>query len=145
MFAIIFKLFQLEGAVVKVCELQVSPLVAIMDAPRAPKLVKNSPNDPVLYLDRLADVFRHVSPSNGCVISAPHPCKGVVEATWPALSRCCDLYADDERITERTCRTIRYNLIKFSNNKIEIGKYILTLSLSSIFYKHIYQSLCTRS
>ncbi|XP_023333907.1 transportin-3 isoform X1 [Eurytemora carolleeae] len=99
---------QLEGAVVKVCELQVSPLVAIMDAPRAPKLVKNSPSDPVLYLDRLADVFRHVSPSNGCVIPAPHPCKGVVEATWPALSRCCDLYADDERITERTCRTIRF-------------------------------------
>ena len=96
---------------VKVCELQVSPLVAIMDAPRAPKLVKNSPSDPVLYLDRLADVFRHVSPSNGCVISAPHPCKGVVEATWPALSRSCDLYADDERITERTCRTIRYNII----------------------------------
>ncbi len=37
----------------------------------------------------------------------PHPCKQVVEKTWPALSKCCDKFADDERITERACRTIR--------------------------------------
>ena len=37
----------------------------------------------------------------------PHPCKQVVENTWPALSKCCDVFADDERVTERCCRTIR--------------------------------------
>jgi hypothetical protein len=39
--------------------------------------------------------------------AVPHPCKQVVEKTWPALSKCCDKFADDERITERACRTIR--------------------------------------
>jgi len=98
---------QLEGAVGKVVELQVKPLTIILDN-TVNKIVKNSTNDPVLYLDRLADVFRHVSPSNGCVTPSPHPCKGVVEATWPTLSRCLDQYANDERVTERTCRTIRF-------------------------------------
>ena len=60
---------QLEGAVGKICELQVKPLLAIMENPVANggKLTKNSVLDPVLYLDRLSDVFRHVAPSNGCV------------------------------------------------------------------------------
>jgi hypothetical protein len=60
---------QLESAVGKICELQVKPLLAIMEnsAVPPPKLVKNSVTDPVLYLDRLSDVFRHVAPSNGCV------------------------------------------------------------------------------
>jgi len=99
---------QLEEAVNKICELQVQPLAAIIDANSSKKIVKNSPNDPVLYLDRLADVFRHVSPSNGCVVQRPHPCRPVVQATWPTLSRCCDHYGVDERVTERACRTIRF-------------------------------------
>ena len=104
---IIPNVFQVEGAVSKVCELQLKPLVELMDAPVTPKIAKNTASDPVLYLDRLADVFRHVSPSNGCVVPNPHPCKGVIEATWPVLSRCLDLYANDERVTERACRTVR--------------------------------------
>lgn len=99
---------QLEGAVGKICELQAKPLMAIMEQPRPAKVAKNSVSDPVLYLDRLSDVFRNVSPSNGCVVPVPHPCKKVVETTWPVLSKCCDVFADDERITERTCRTIRF-------------------------------------
>ena len=70
-------------------------------------LFRNSTSDPVLYLDRLADVFRYVSPSNGCRVPNPHPCKTVIEGSWPTLSKACDFYVNDERITERTCRTIR--------------------------------------
>ncbi len=51
----------------KICELQVKPLEAIMAAPLIVPLHKNSVSDPVLYLDRLSDVFRHVAPSNGCI------------------------------------------------------------------------------
>jgi hypothetical protein len=51
----------------KICELQVKPLEAIMAAPLTVPLHKNSVSDPVLYLDRLSDVFRHVAPSNGCI------------------------------------------------------------------------------
>jgi|688.fasta_scaffold384082_1 hypothetical protein len=58
---------QMENAVGKICELQVKPLEAIMAAPLTVPLHKNSVSDPVLYLDRLSDVFRHVAPSNGCI------------------------------------------------------------------------------
>jgi len=99
---------QLDAALRKVCELQVNPLNQLMDSRSQAKIVRNTPADPVLYLDRLADVFRYVSPSNGCRAPTPHPCKGVVESCWPVLSRACDVYVDDERITERVCRTIRF-------------------------------------
>jgi hypothetical protein len=62
-----FTICQLETAVEKICELQAKPLLAIMEEPRSATLVKNSVRDPVLYLDRLSDVFRHVAPSNGCI------------------------------------------------------------------------------
>ena len=103
---------QLGGAVEKVCLLQVTPLNSIMSnlSPTTPKIVKHSVTDPVLYLDRLSAVFRHVQPSNGCRTDCitPHPCRGTVESIWPVLSRCLELYQGDVRVTERTCRTIRY-------------------------------------
>ena len=102
---------QLKGAVEKVCLLQVTPLNNIMNnlSANTPKIVKHSVTDPVLYLDRLSAVFRHVQPSNGCQMnnSTPHPCRGTVESVWPVLSRCLELYQGDVRVTERTCRTIR--------------------------------------
>ena len=102
---------QLKEAVEKVCLLQVNPLNNIMNnlSANTPKIVKHSPTDPVLYLDRLSAVFRHVQPSNGCVseTTTPHPCRCTVENIWPVLSRCLDLYQGDVRVTERTCRTIR--------------------------------------
>ena len=81
---------QLKGAVEKVCLLQVNPLNSIMNnlSPTTPKIVKHSATDPVLYLDRLSAVFRHVQPSNGCRAeqAVPHPCKGTVEGIWPSLN-----------------------------------------------------------
>lgn len=102
---------QLSGAVEKVCVLQLNPLNNIMASgvPSSSKIVKHSTSDPVLYLDRLSAVFRHVQPSNGCQQGvAPHPCKAVVEGLWPVLSRCLELYQEDVRVTERTCRTVRF-------------------------------------
>jgi len=103
---------QLKGAVEKVCLLQVTPLNNIMNnlSANTSKIVKHSVTDPVLYLDRLSAVFRHVQPSNGCQVSnsTPHPCRGTVESVWPVLSRCLELYQGDVRVTERTCRTIRF-------------------------------------
>merc|ERR1711911_14461 len=90
---------QLCGAVEKVCLLQITPLNACMDAASSatpPKIVKHSTTDPVLYLDRLSAVFRHVQPSGcgrgGGPSSTPHPCRPTIESLWPVLSRCLDLY-----------------------------------------------------
>ena len=104
---------QVAGAVEKVCLIQVQPLSAIMNTGAGSKIVKHSPSDPVLYLDRLSAVFRHVQPSNGCVAGPqPHPCRTTVESLWPVLSRALGLYQQDVRVTERTCRTIRSVLHK---------------------------------
>ena len=118
---------QMHGAVGKIVELQVTPLVAILDSP-PPSIVKHSTTDPVLYLDRLSDVYRHVSPSNGCVVPNPHPCRDVITASWPVLSRCCDVYAADERVTERTCRCIRY--FETINVYYVVSLYVAVLSFS---------------
>ena len=102
---------QLAEAVEKVCLIQVTPLSTILDGvgeggePR--KVVKHSVEDPVLYLDRLSAVFRHVQPCASSR-SPAHPCRQTIEALWPVLSRCLHLYKNDVRITERTCRTIRF-------------------------------------
>ena len=104
---------QLSEAVEKVCLTQVTPLNQILGRvgeagdKAALKVVKHSVSDPVLYLDRLSAVFRHIQP---CASSrAPaHPCRQTIESLWPVLSRCLHLYRNDVRITERTCRTIRF-------------------------------------
>jgi len=72
---------------------------------------KHSTSDPVLYLDRLSAVFRHVQPNNGCKGGQEglmHPATSVIEQLWPVLARCLDVYQEDVRITERTCRAIRF-------------------------------------
>ena len=102
---------QLSEAVEKVCLIQVTPLTRILDraADGGPpvKVVKHSVEDPVLYLDRLSAVFRHVQPCSSS--RAPdHPCRQTIESLWPVLSKCLHLYRNDVRITERTCRTIRF-------------------------------------
>lgn len=98
---------QLSEAVEKVCLIQVTPLNQILGSvgeagDKTPlKDVKHSVSDPVLYLDRLSAVFRHIQP---CASSrAPaHPCRQTIESLWPVLSRCLHLYRNDVRITERT-------------------------------------------
>ena len=76
----------------KVCGLQLAPLTGIMDVPRQTKIVKHSLQDPVLYLDRLSAILRHISPE--LPPGAPHPCKEAVELLWPVVSRCCDVYCE---------------------------------------------------
>ena len=103
---------QLAEAVEKVCLIQVTPLSRILDgvgeaAGEQRKVVKHSVEDPVLYLDRLSAVFRHVQPCASSR-SPAHPCRQTIESLWPVLSRCLHLYKNDVRITERTCRAIRF-------------------------------------
>jgi len=103
---------QLKEAVEKVCLIQVTPLTNIMNnitpGTEMPKIQKHSVTDPALYLDRLSAVFRHIQPSNQGNNDVPHPCRTTIESLWPVLSRCLDIYQKDVRVTERSCRTIRF-------------------------------------
>jgi len=101
-----------SNAVGRVCLLQVQPLEALLakGAGAGKGVSKHSTQDPVLYLDRLSAVFRHVQPNNGCKQQEgeQHPATQVIEQLWPVLARCLDVYQEDVRITERTCRAIRF-------------------------------------
>ena len=102
---------QLREAVEKVCLIQVTPLSNIMNSVNTaelPKIEKHSVTDPALYLDRLSAVFRHIQAGPHGASDQPHPCRGTIESLWPVLSRCMDIYQKDVRVTERTCRTIRF-------------------------------------
>ncbi|KAH3738663.1 transportin-3-like [Dreissena polymorpha] len=63
-------------------------------------------DDPTVWLDRLAAIFRYTTPlvENGSV----HPCLPVIQEVWPVLSQACTKYQADVRIIERCCRCIRF-------------------------------------
>ena len=68
---------------------------------------RQTTSDPVLYLDRLATVFRHVTLE--LEPGEPHPAAALaIQDVWPVVSRTCSVYPHDSRIMERTCRTLRF-------------------------------------
>ncbi|XP_014673876.1 PREDICTED: transportin-3-like [Priapulus caudatus] len=92
-----------EGAQ-QICAVQVNQLNEVLQHAGD----TNMKLDPVIWLDRLAAVFRNLHPlvSDGQV----HPCKPVIEAIWPLLSDCCDKYQHDIRVVERCCRCVRFSV-----------------------------------
>ena len=109
----------ISRAMKAICSLQLTPIQTLVQKQRAiydnsscsaenGKINKNTQNDPVLYLDRLAAILRHVNPPNMSSTIA-HPCTDtVINDIWPEVSAVCEVYASDARIMERTCRTIRF-------------------------------------
>jgi transportin-3 len=90
-------------------DLQLAPISILLDkaGQNGSKLVRNSISDPVLYLDRLAAIFRHVTIE--LEPGQPHPAAGLAtQEVWPVLSRNFSVYTADSRIMERTCRTLRF-------------------------------------
>lgn len=90
-------------------DLQLGPIMSLLEkaGQNGSKIVRQSTSDPVLYLDRLAAIFRHVilDLENG----QPHPASGLaIQEVWPVLSQTCSVFAQDSRIMERTCRTLRF-------------------------------------
>ena len=71
------------------------------------QIVRQTTSDPVLYLDRLATIFRHVQLE--LQPGEPHPAAALaINDVWPVVSRTCSIFPQDSRIMERTCRTLRF-------------------------------------
>uniref|UniRef100_A0A4X2K2B4 Transportin 3 n=1 Tax=Vombatus ursinus TaxID=29139 RepID=A0A4X2K2B4_VOMUR len=75
------------------------------------KLLSQEPSngissDPIVFLDRLAVIFRHTNPivENG----QTHPCQKVIQEIWPVLSETLNKHRADNRIVERCCRCLRF-------------------------------------
>ena len=93
------------------CALQLGPIQALIEqnAQNANIIItKNTINDPVLFLDRLAAILRNINPTMP-PHGQQHPCTDVVvNDIWPVVSAVCDTFISDSRVVERTCRTIRF-------------------------------------
>lgn len=100
---------QVAQAMSTLCQMQILPLSVIANgAIPLGKIAKNSKNDPVLYLDRLSSVFRHVTPN--VPDNQSHPCVSVVQEVWVVISKTCETFQSDVRIMESLCRTMRFIL-----------------------------------
>jgi transportin-3 len=88
-------------------DLQVLQINGLLHNAENSKIVRQTTSDPVLCLDRLAAIFRHVSLE--LVPGQPHPAAELaIQGVWPVLSHVMSTYASDSRIMERTCRTLRF-------------------------------------
>ncbi|XP_014219167.1 transportin-3-like [Copidosoma floridanum] len=66
---------------------------------------KDTKTDPVIWLDRLAVIFRNANP---ILEENVHPCTEAAGEMWPVLSNTLAFYQHDIRIMERCCRCIRF-------------------------------------
>ncbi|XP_018314649.1 transportin-3 [Mycetomoellerius zeteki] len=71
------------------------------------QIERGTKTDPVIWLDRLAVIFKHTNPQINDP-NKPHPCESVVAEMWPVLSDVCETYQRDVRVIERCCRCIRF-------------------------------------
>ncbi|CAH0560696.1 unnamed protein product [Brassicogethes aeneus] len=108
---------ELTTALRELCSMQMNPICQLIEQDVVP--VKGTKTDPVLWLDRLSSVLRHICCKNN-QSDGPHPCKEVVLEIWPILSRTFDKYDSDLRIMERCCRSVRFMLRCVSQQVREI-------------------------
>ncbi|XP_034948229.1 transportin-3 [Chelonus insularis] len=97
---------EITNAMKELCWFQAKPLCDLIEATVAP-INRGTKNDPIVWLDRLAAIFRYTNPRIEDT-NLPHPCQAVVTEMWPILSNTCTRYQADAKIMERCCRCIRH-------------------------------------
>lgn len=95
---------QITDGMRQLCRLQTERLTRVINAEETN--AEGSRSEPIIYLDRLAAIFRNTNVN--IPPGQPHPCQPVVEEVWPVLSQACHRYQADEKITEQCCRCIRF-------------------------------------
>ncbi|XP_012271220.1 transportin-3 isoform X2 [Orussus abietinus] len=91
---------EIGPAMKELCWFQARPLCELLES-------RGNQSDPVIWLDRLAAIFRHTNPSKE-ESNEPHPCQSVITEMWPVLSKTCTTYQRDARLMERCCRCLRF-------------------------------------
>ncbi|XP_033225637.1 transportin-3 isoform X2 [Belonocnema kinseyi] len=96
----------IDPAMKELCWFQARPLCELMEKGALP-IERGTKKDPVIWLDRLAAIFRHTSPQVDDTMET-HPCQGAITEMWPVLSNACTNYQNDTRVMERCCRCLRF-------------------------------------
>ena len=108
---------EIAPAMIELCWFQARPICSLMET-RGP-VDRGSKNDPVVWLDRLAAIFRHVNVKIENP-NEPHPCQSVITEMWPVLSNVCDIYQEDPRLMERCCRCLRFAVRCIGRHSVHI-------------------------
>ncbi|KAK0075611.1 hypothetical protein PV325_006643 [Microctonus aethiopoides] len=98
---------EITPAMKELCWFQARPLCELMES-NGILLTRGTKTDPVVWLDRLATIFRYTNPQIDDANNQSHPCQDVITEIWPVLSNVCNTYVGDPRIIERCCRCVRY-------------------------------------
>ncbi|KAJ0175870.1 hypothetical protein K1T71_009029 [Dendrolimus kikuchii] len=98
---------QLTVAMREAASHQINGLSELLKSGKEPR--KGTPADPVVWLDRLAALFRDVEvpPTS---VGDSHPCVPALSDTWPVLRESMEKYGRDGRSMERVCRTVRFGV-----------------------------------
>jgi transportin-3 len=100
-------------------------LLQILDSHESVKVViGNKQSDPTVWLDRLAAIFRYMTPtvSSGQI----HPCQDVILQVWPVIFKAFYKYISDVRIIERCCRCIRFAVRCLGSNSTALLSPLVT-------------------
>ncbi|XP_015607153.1 transportin-3 isoform X2 [Cephus cinctus] len=97
---------EIAPAMKELCWFQARPLCELMESRGIP-IERGTKTDPMIWLDRLAAIFRHTNPRIENP-NEPHPCQSVITEMWPVLSNACNTYQHDTRLMERCCRCLRF-------------------------------------
>uniref|UniRef100_A0A2P2I2C8 Transportin-3-like n=1 Tax=Hirondellea gigas TaxID=1518452 RepID=A0A2P2I2C8_9CRUS len=90
----------------KLCGLQVEKLNKLLEKPEIRQSERGSPQDPIVWLDRLSAIFRHVNPT--VATGEDHPCGDVVMKVWPTINGIMQQFSGDVRVMEHCCRCLRF-------------------------------------
>ncbi|CAK1600531.1 unnamed protein product [Parnassius mnemosyne] len=99
---------QLPAALQHAAAVQLQPLRQLLHAP-AHDMTKGTRSDPVLWLDRLAALFRDVDVPPASVAD-PHPCMPALNDCWPVIRDVMKKWVSEGRVMERACRCLRFGL-----------------------------------
>ncbi|KAF5302301.1 hypothetical protein FQA39_LY10340 [Lamprigera yunnana] len=113
---------EIPNALHELCILQTNPLQQLLGQNITP--TRGTKSDPVLWLDRLASIFRNVCLK--LVEGEENPCKNIVMEVWPVLSHIMEKYQSDLRIMERSCRCLRFILRCVSQQASQIIQSLIT-------------------
>jgi transportin-3 len=95
--------------------------------------------DPTKWIDRLAAIYRYMSPKVG--ENETNPATVVIaRENWPVLSKMLDFYKDAEKIIERIVRCLRYGIRCISHEALPILESLVT-QMVNVYTSHKHSCL----
>lgn len=115
----------------ELCNYQVTHLCMLMES--------TTKKDPTPWIDRLAAIYRHMTPKVG--ENETNPATVVIaRENWPVLSKMLDHYKNAEKIIERIVRCIRYGIRCISHDALPILESLVT-QMVNVYTSHKHSCL----